>query len=181
MGYGGPRQSPVEKLVDVELMKQPVTQYPVTAEQCRDTLDLCGFVRRRLAFLSPLWHVGFWQLSWFKMTDVASGFKVPRRACKAGTESSLSWSFVRAHRFQMLVLLLVVVVLAIAEAIVIAYVVTRLLEPIKNALSDYMMSPVVLAADASRKDRDRLGRPQRYPDAGGLAATNGGERSAALR
>jgi hypothetical protein len=115
------------------------------------------------------------------MTDVASGFKVPRRACKAGTESSLSWSFVRAHRFQMLVLLLVVVVLAIAEAIVIAYVVTRLLEPIKNALSDYMMSPVVLAADASRKDRDRLGRPQRYPDAGGLAATNGGERSAALR
>jgi hypothetical protein len=59
MGYGGPRQSPVEKLVDVELMKQPVTQYPVTAEQCRDTLDLCGFVRRRLAFLSPLWHVGF--------------------------------------------------------------------------------------------------------------------------
>jgi hypothetical protein len=42
-------------------------------------------------------------------------------------ESSLSCSFVRTHRFEMLMLLLVVVVLAIAKAIVIAYVVTSLL------------------------------------------------------
>jgi hypothetical protein len=35
-------------------------------------------------------------------------------------ESSLSWSFVRAHCFEMLMPLLVVVVLAIAKAIVIA-------------------------------------------------------------
>jgi hypothetical protein len=48
--------------------------------------------------------------------------------------SSLGWSFVRAHRFEGLMLLVVVVILAIAEAIAIAYVVTGLFEPIENAL-----------------------------------------------
>jgi hypothetical protein len=56
MGYGGPRQAPVEKLVDVELMKEPMMQHPIAAEQCRDTFDLCGFVHRKLASLCPLWH-----------------------------------------------------------------------------------------------------------------------------
>jgi hypothetical protein len=50
-------------------------------------------------------------------------------------ESSLSWSFFCAHRIETLMLLLIVVVLAIAEAIVVAYVVTSLFEPITDALS----------------------------------------------
>ena len=56
MGYGGPRYAPVEKLVDVKLIKEPMMQHSITAEQCRDTFDLCGFVRQKLASLLPLWH-----------------------------------------------------------------------------------------------------------------------------
>jgi hypothetical protein len=50
-------------------------------------------------------------------------------------ESTLGWSFVRAHRFEMLMPLVVVMILVITEAIAIAYVVTGLFEPIENALS----------------------------------------------
>jgi hypothetical protein len=39
MGYGGPRYALVEKLV-AKLIKEPMMEHTITAEQCCDTFDL---------------------------------------------------------------------------------------------------------------------------------------------
>jgi hypothetical protein len=82
-------RSPTDRMGDAANL---LTQHPITAEQCGDTIDLSGFVRGKLALLSALALVAVPTAVVNCKTSVASGFKCPRQMRECSLSGAARWT-----------------------------------------------------------------------------------------